>query len=58
MCIGVHDIVSFGDQSAKAEKSQYLVRPISGVQQLRKMGYEHFDHNMDLIQIAFRQVLN
>ena len=25
MCIGVHDIVSFGDQSAKAEKSQHLI---------------------------------
>ena len=25
MCIGVHDIVSFGDQSAKAEKSRHLI---------------------------------
>ena len=25
MCIGVHDIVSFGDQSAKAEESRHLI---------------------------------
>ena len=50
MCIGVRDIDSFGDQSAKTKNSQHLVIGDLGqylvCNSYGKMGYKHFDHNI------------
>ena len=56
MCIGVHEIVSFGDQSAKAEKSLHLILMIEiNIWFMKisyaKMGYKHFDHNILLLKV-------
>ena len=47
MCICTHDVVSFGDQSAKAEKSRHLIFVTKAniwCASYGKMGYKHFDH--------------
>ena len=47
MCIGVHDIVSFGDQSAKGEKSQHLIlvtKTNIWCAKITVIGYNYFDH--------------